>query len=147
MTNEQTIDLLITENHPLGIEISEMDSINLAIAAIHGYTQIEVWNQFALKVTYQGVNDAHPELGKFVPNYAKSLDAIVLVFRALQLDYKLQWSAGLNYAIAEYVNDDYESIYQSGSTEAIALCKLLLVINPDPIKPKVGTDVFDIEFG
>jgi hypothetical protein len=123
------------------------EEINLAIAAIHGYTQIDVWNQFALKVTYQGTNEAHPELGKFVPKYVESLDAIANVFRALQLDYKLQWSSGVNYAIAEYVNDDYESIYQSGSTEALALCKLLLVINPDPIKPKVKADVFDVEFG
>jgi hypothetical protein len=70
------------------------EEINLKIAIIAGWTEISEWNPSPkddkpVKV-YQGTNEAHPELGKFIPNYVKSLDAIVKVF-----DYfKFDWNVG-----------------------------------------------------
>jgi hypothetical protein len=46
MTNNETMALLITEKYPLGIEISKLESINLAVAAIAGWTEIELWNTY-----------------------------------------------------------------------------------------------------
>jgi len=136
--------------------MTNIEEINLKVAAIDGWTEIELWNPSATNKTYIGTNAAHPELGKFLPKYTESLDAIAWVFKQLEIHYKLQWIIGLkgNYAIAESRRSMYEF---SGDTEAIALCKLLLAINPDPIAPpqvaivdddgEVEPQVFDVEFG
>jgi hypothetical protein len=112
----------------------ELIELNLKVAAIAGWTSIEIWNPHAIKKSYVGTNLAHPELGIHVPSYVESIDAITWVFKRLKIHYKLQWMIGLkgDYAIAESRRFMYEF---SGDTEAIALCKLLVAISPEPIKP------------
>lgn len=109
--------------------------INLAVATIAGWTDIEVYQRdrnLTIK-TYQGTNQAHPELGCFVPNYCESIDAIANVFIHLHLDYELTiFGDGRTYAKHYGVESNKEA---KGKTTAIALCNLLLEINPAPIKP------------
>jgi hypothetical protein len=107
------------------------EEINLAVASIAGWTDIENWNTSATKKTYIGTNSAHPELGKFIPKYTESLDAIVKVFSDLGIDWELT-SLGTAHGIPVMHPD--EILYRVG-TPALALCKLLLAINPTPIAP------------
>jgi hypothetical protein len=135
MNNQKTIDLLITKNYPQGIEINETESVFLAVAAIAGWTEIEVWNPNALKVTYQGVNEAHPELGKFIPKYTESLDAIWKVFELLNLSPCLLKCQGEGYRDNPMYDAACLAQSISANTPALALCKLLLAIDPTPIAP------------
>lgn len=109
--------------------------INLAVATIAGWTDIKVYQpdrNLTIK-TYQGTNQVHPELGCFVPNYCESIDAIALVFIHLQLDYQVTvFEDGRTYA--KHYGFGNNKVAE-GKTTAIALCKLLLEINPEPIKP------------
>jgi hypothetical protein len=131
------------------------EEINLAVAAIAGWTEIQIWNASAIKKTYIGINVTNPELGKFIPNYAESLDAIVKVFGWFSFD----WNVGADgFAYVE----GCESLPKgcdgkfNGDTPAFALCKLLLTINPTPIAPpqvaiidddgNIKSPVFEAEF-
>jgi hypothetical protein len=107
------------------------EEINRAVAAIAGWTEIENWNTSATNKTYIGTNAAHPELGKFIPKYTESLDTIVKVFDCLGLD----WNTGKDCDAYSLVNEGYDHRNAFGETPAIALCKLLLAINPTPIAP------------
>jgi hypothetical protein len=121
------------------------EEINLAVAAIAGWTEIELWNTrspFGLEDkspnplrVYQGTNAAHPELGKFIPKYVESLDAITWVFRALRIYYRVNYDpdlCGCEVASHAYTLSSHEALAE---TEPLALCKLLLLINPAPIAP------------
>jgi hypothetical protein len=120
--------------------MSEQDLIelNLKVAAIAGWTNIEVWNPKAIKISYVGTNLAHPELGVHIPNYVKSIDAIAKVFDCLGLD----WNIGKDcdaYSLVDDGNRDYAN--KLGETPAIALCKLLVAISPEPIKSVSKEDI------
>lgn len=118
----------------------EKQGINLAVAAIAGWTNIQEWQpERSLPIkTYQGVNLVHPELGCFVPNYVESIDAITKVFDL----FGFEWSVTSDHYA--FVTSRNELIAESnGETPAIALCKLLLAINPEPIKPEPEVAVID----
>ena len=111
----------------------DLVELNLKVAAIAGRTNIEVWNPKAIKISYVGTNLAHPELGVHIPNYVESIDAIAKVFVFLQLN----WESSTNWdgrSTAKYSNFG-QDIVGEGKSLAIALCKLLVAISPEPIKP------------
>jgi|688.fasta_scaffold625980_2 hypothetical protein len=123
------------------------EEINRAIAAIAGWTEIENWNTSATKKTYIGTNATHPELGKFIPNYVESLDAIIALLDQLDLNYEI-----MRYSKHDKVKrflivfqdrdpefkDAEHPFYPWHDNLSLGLCKLLLAINPDPIKPNVA---------
>jgi hypothetical protein len=128
------------------------EEINLAVAAIAGWTEIELWSTYKpednspnpLRV-YQGTNAAHPELGKFIPKYTESLDAIVALLDELNLNYEImRWGAehkkaGKYFIVFENHKPDYQDVnhpfYPWYDNLSLGLCKLLLAINPTPIAP------------
>lgn len=132
------------------------EEINLAVAAIAGWTEIELWNTHRPEDTspnplrvYQGTNATHPDLGIFIPKYTESLDAIVAVFRHLKLPWAL---SSFGYASSGITG----SYCLDPANPALALCKLLLAFNHTPIAPPqvaiIGDDggiespVFEAEF-
>jgi hypothetical protein len=122
------------------------EEINLAVATIAGWTSITEWNPSPKDdkpvKTWQVTNLAHPELGGFIPDYANDLNAITLVFRKhLNIFYEVSWMPTQNRARANAVT----GFRVDAETEALALCKLLLVIVPNPIAPKAT--VIDATFG
>ena len=144
------------------------EEINLAVAAIAGWTEIELWNTHRPEDTspnplrvYQGTNADHPELGKFIPNYVGSLDAIWKVFESLRLkDFQVAECSGIreiggSYEALQCIGA-HEILTQYGETPELALCKLLLAFNHTPIAPPqvaiIGDDggiespVFEAEF-
>jgi hypothetical protein len=111
---------------------NETEQILLAVAKKAGWTDIKVWNPSAIRKSFVGVNLAHPELGVHIPDYTQSLDAIAWVFRKqLNIFYEVAWMPTANCARANAVT----GLRVDAKTEALALCKLLLAINPDPIAP------------
>lgn len=125
----------------LGIKkMTNIEEINLAVAAIAGWTEVELWNPSATNKTYIGTNAAHPELGKFPPKYTESLDAIWKVFECLGIkDFQVTECSGIYglekpYEALLCVNS-HETLVQYATTPALALCRLLIAINPAPIAP------------
>jgi hypothetical protein len=111
--------------------------INRAVAEKAGWTEIEPWySSGSFPDVLKGTNVAHPELGKFVPKYVESLDAIWKVFEILGLSPCLLKCQGEGYR--DNPMYDAACLLQSASaiTPALALCKLLLAINPTPIAPR-----------
>lgn len=107
--------------------------LNLAVAAIAGWENIQEWNPNPktpkVRKVFQGTNKKHPELGIFVPNYAESLDAITKAFDFLGLDWAIGWGGWGGYAYNTGTRG--ELLFEAmGATPAIALCKLLLSIAP-----------------
>lgn len=125
---------------------TKLELINLQVAAIAGWENIEIWNPHAIKKSYVGVNLSHPELGIHIPNYVGSIDAIWEVFEYLSLkDFQVAECSGVDgiggsYEALQCIGS-HEILAQYGETPAIALCKLLLAINPEPIT--VGIAVID----
>jgi hypothetical protein len=120
------------------------EEINLAVAVIAGWTEIENWNTSATKKTYIGTNATRPELGKFIPEYTKSLDAIALVYLWVQRQWNVSvaWDGRRSYASSfDGVGINHGS--KIAETPALALCKLLLAINPAPIAPPVVAIIDD----
>ena len=122
-----------------------LSDLNLKVAAIAGWTDIKEWDRKALKKAFVGTNKSHPELGIFVPNYVESLDAIAKIF----LHFELQWNLfaawdGRTYASSNQAGQPKDA--QVGSTPAIALCELLIAINPTPEKPKPKIAVIEAVF-
>jgi hypothetical protein len=112
------------------------EEINRAVAAIAGWTEIENWNTSATKKTYIGTNATHPELRKFIPNYVESLDAIVKVFESFKICYRLIYLPAMHGTGSACRATTLTSpIEYDALSPALALCKLLLAINPTPIAP------------
>ena len=86
----------IETTEPQEIIITETEQINLAVAAIAGWTNIKPWNDnlksTIAKRTFIGTNEVHPELGIFIPNYVESLDAISKVFQYCNFYWQLSVS-------------------------------------------------------
>jgi hypothetical protein len=123
------------------------EEINLAVAAIAGWTEIENWNTSATKKTYIGTNATHPELGKFILNYVESLDAIVALLDELDLNYEIMRYSKHDKVKRFFIvfqdrdpefKDAEHPFYPWHDNLSLGLCKLLLAINPDPIKPNVA---------
>ena len=119
--------------------------LNLKVAAIAGWTEIKEWERKAVKKAFVGTNKSHPELGIFVPNYIESLDAIAKVFLHLELHWKLvaAWD-GRAYASTNHNGQPKDSLV--GSTPAIALCELLISIDPTPNKAETEPAVIEAVF-
>lgn len=125
-------------------ELTELEQLNLKVAAIAGWTDIEVWQlerNLPIK-TFQGENKAHPELGKFVPKYVESIDAIVSVFDAFDLDWNIGKDCNAYNCYGQ--GGGIGIIDEYAETPAIALCKLLLELNP---KPETKPEVIEATFG
>ena len=107
------------------------EQINLAVAAIAGWTDIIVWQpERDLPVkTYQGTNPAHPECGTFVPDYINDLNAIILLLESLNIYPVIDFTDDRVY-YGEYIFD-----FSQEFEVALALCRLLIAINPTPIAP------------
>lgn len=103
--------------------------LNLAVAAIAGWENIQEWNPNPKtekpKKVFQGTNKKHPELGIFVPDYVRDLNAITKAFDLLGLD----WNIGKDCDAYSFI-DNKLNMNAFGKTPAIALCKLLLGIAP-----------------
>jgi hypothetical protein len=110
--------------------------LNLAVAAIAGWENIEEWNPNPKtekpKRTFTGTNKKHPELGIFVPNYAESLDAITKAFNLLGLN----WNIGKDCDAYSFI-DNKLNVNAFGETPAIALCKLLLKLAAAETQPEL----------
>jgi hypothetical protein len=120
------------------------EEINLAVAAIAGWTEIENWNTSATKKTYIGTHAAHPELGKFIPKYTEGLDAIVALLDQLDLNYEIMRYSKHDkvkrfFIVFQDRNPEFKDaehpFYPWHDNLPLGLCKLLLAINPTPIAP------------
>jgi hypothetical protein len=120
------------------VDLSEQE-VNLAVAAIAGWKEIELWNNdpksTIVKKTFVGTNESHRELGMYIPEYVSDLNAIVSLFGQLRLLWSL--TNYENYSSAVLVDstdiDGFGSSIKSedAPTPALALCKLLLAIAPN----------------
>lgn len=131
----ETITPYSVENAVIASDLTELEQLNLKVAAIAGWESVEIWNLNIAKKTFTGTNKKHPELGNFVPDYTSDLNAITKVFRRLNLFYELAWMSKSNLARANDINDREVK----AETEAIALCKLLLRL----AKPKPDIQIID----
>jgi hypothetical protein len=95
---------------------------------VAGWENIQEWNPNPKtekpKKVFQGTNKKHPELGIFVPDYVRDLNAITKAFDHLKLGYTL---SSLGYAACGI----FEAYALEPPSPAIALCKLLLELTPD----------------
>lgn len=129
---------------------TKLELINLQVAEKAGWTDIKVWNPHAIKKSYVGVNLDHPELGIHIPNYVESIDAIAWVFNKLEIPWSLtnygKFASANDIEKREYSKEDLSWVgnsHDSGVSDspAIALCNLLLAINPPPITPRRQVEV------
>ncbi len=113
--------------------------LNLAVAAIAGWENIQEWNPNPKtekpKKVFQGTNKKHPELGIFVPDYTRDLNAIIAVFTDCMGTLGCHFQ--LDFAPSEYYSPPSKPFLAAGfghhvydESPAIALCKLLLGIAP-----------------
>jgi len=116
--------------------MNELELLNQKVAEKAGWIDIHEWSPNPKyprpRKSYKGTNPAHPELGAFIPNYVEDLTAIAKVFTSLGIEWTLS-------SIGHANTVDPEEIITSGlcDSPAIALCQLLINIDPEPIKPKV----------
>jgi hypothetical protein len=154
-------------------ELTELEQLNLKVAAIAGWENIEEWSPNPKtrkpKRTFTGTNKKHPELGIFVPDYTGDLNAIAdLVNRFCFIDgriYKVTFepsdpeygSLGEFRVFSEDIHRKYEAF---GISMALALCAFLLelhpylILHPEAIaafekisKPETKPEVIEATFG
>jgi hypothetical protein len=149
-------ETLIDYTVELTPELTELEQLNLKVAAIAGWTDIQEWHRSLnphpdLKVNknvFIGTNDKYPELGTFVPDYTSDLNAIVAVLKQFKVCYRFTYipvMEGLGAACRATTLTRHSAnaadIY--ADTEAIALCKLLLELAPNLPKPEPEIQVID----
>ena len=107
--------------------------LNLKVAAIAGWENIEEWNPSNKpKKVFQGTNKKHPEIGIFVPDYVRDLNAIAAVFKWLKICYRLTYLPAMHGTDSACRATTLTCpVDCCGDNEAIALCKLLLELTPD----------------
>jgi len=110
--------------------------LNLKVAAIAGWKNIQEWNPNPKtekpKKVFQGTNEKHPELGIFVPDYTSDLNAIVKVFEYLDIEFELTRLPIMPNGAKQYIAYSGNTNRQKDlNNPAIALCKLLLELTPD----------------
>ncbi len=125
--------------------------LKLKVAAIDGWENIHEWNpSHKPRKVFQGTNKKHPELGIFIPDYTSDLNAIVSVFvrRMGALGCHFQ----LDFMPSEYYSPPSKPFLAAGfghhvydESPAIALCKLLLELTPDPSDVKIIDDDGDVD--
>lgn len=138
----ETLTNYTVETEAIAPELTELEQLNLKVAAIAGWEKIEVWNPHVAKKTFTGWNEKNPKLGIFVPDYTSDLNAIVSVFDAFDLD----WNIGkdCNAYNCHGQGDGIGIIEEYAETPAIALCKLLIELNP---KLETKPEVIEATFG
>ena len=120
--------MVIAMTEPIASELTELEQLNLKVAAIAGWENVDLWNLKLPKKVFVGDNKNRSELGIFVPDYTSSLDAIYGLFVEL----------GITVQLVHDVEDCTHfavSLLRSGGmwqSPAIALCKLLLELHPEP---------------
>ena len=147
-------ETLIDYTVELTPELTELEQLNLKVAAIAGWTNIKPWNTSRNQEVqpknrmFVGTNKNHPELGIFVPDYTSDLNAIVAVFKQFKVCYRFTYipvMEGLGAACRATTLTRHSAnaadIY--ADTEAIALCKLLLELVPNLSKPEPEIQVID----
>ncbi len=118
---------------------SDLEQLNLDVAAIAGWENIEEWNPNPEtrkpKKTFTGTNKKYPELGISIPDYTSDLNAIAKALELMSIDWS---TSSRGYALHLCTPKDGKPflIETYGQTAAIALCKLLLQLAPKP-KPQV----------
>jgi hypothetical protein len=122
--------MVIAMTELIAPKLTELEQLNLKVAAIAGWENIDIWCIRKAKKTFIGDNKKHPELGKFVPDYTSDLNAIAKIFGDLNRGWTL---SSLGYAACG-IFDVY------AETPAIALCKLLLELHPEPQVQIIGDD-------
>ena len=112
-------------------ELTSLEQLNLDVAAIAGWENIEEWNPNPKtrkpKKTFTGINKKHPELGARIPDYTSDLNAIAKALELMGIDWSTS-SRGyaLNLCTPSFKDGKPFLIETYGQTPAIALCKLLL---------------------
>lgn len=120
-------------------KLTELEQLNLKVAAIACWENIEIWNLKLERKTSVGTNKKFPHLGIFVPDYTRDLNAICAVFRFFDIYYRVSYDSKLPIPASAFG-------YTAGAkdeTEAIALCKLLLELAPNLPKPEPEVQVID----
>jgi hypothetical protein len=134
----ETITVYSVEPDAIAPELTELEQLNLDVAAIAGWKDIKPWNTSRNQEVqpknrlFVGKHD-RKELGIHVPDYTSDLNAIVAVFGFEKLDWTL---SSLGYAACGIIG-----IY--AKSPAIALCKLLLELAPN--LPKFEPEIQVIE--
>jgi len=111
--------------------------LNLKVAAIAGWENIQEWNpSHKPKKVFQGTNKKHPELGIFVPDYVRDLNAIESLLDRLDVGYQvIRWKTGNQKSgkyniffegIAAEYRDKSATNYVWFDSLPLGLCKLLL---------------------
>jgi len=122
----------------------ELIELNLKVAAIAGWKDIkQLFTNLNQEVQpkekmYVGKND-RKALGKLIPDYVHDLNEITALLNQLGCEWSL-CSGGGAYATSgsELVCESY------GETPAIALCKLLVELHPEPKIQIIDDDGGDI---
>jgi hypothetical protein len=144
MTETITHYTTLTDTIAVELELTELEQLNLKVAAIAGWTDIEEWNPNPkcpkVKKVFQGINKNRRELGIFVPDYVNDLNAIYRLFLGFGITVTLVHDAedATHFAVS--------GIRSGGmhSSPAIALCKLLIELSSEP-QVQVIDDDGDIE--
>ena len=129
----QNITLKKRQNHDK--KYTELEQLNHEVAAIAGWAGIKHLDTSRnqeiqpKKKLFVGNNKVHPDLGKLVPNYVGSIDAIAYALFELRILWRI--SQYEDYCDAELIDCDDNQLLpleKSAETPAIALCKLLVAI-------------------
>jgi hypothetical protein len=124
--------------------LTELEQLNLKVAAIAGWENVEIWNPSILKKTFIGTNKKRSELGKFVPDYTSDLNAIVAVFKWLKICYRLTYLPAMHGTDSACRATTLTCLVDyCGDTEAIVLCKLLLELAPNLPKFEPEVQIID----
>lgn len=108
-----------------------------------------MFNTVSPKYSFVGTNEQlKHQYGVYIPNYAESLDAIWGVFNKLQLkSFNVseisELNTGFAYEACTMSPFGVQDIYRRAETPAIALCELLIAINPSPNKAKTERVCFE----
>lgn len=124
--------------------LTPLEQLNLDVAAIAGWENIEEWNPNPKtrkpKKTFTGTNKKHPELGVHIPDYTSDLNAIENLLDRLDVAYQvIRWKIG-NQKIGKYnivfqgvgaeYRDKSANNYAWFDSLPLGLCKLLLELAP-----------------
>ena len=128
--------------------LTPLEQLNLDVAAIAGWENIEEWNPNPKtrksKRTFTGTNKKHPELGVHIPDYTSDLNAIAKALKLMDIDWSTS-SRGyaLNLCTPSFKDGKSFVVEAYGQTPAIALCKLLLELAPTLPKPEPEVQIID----
>lgn len=142
----ETSATYFVEPPAIATELTELEQLNLKVAAIAGWEKIEIWNPHVAKRTFTGWNEKNPSLGVFVPDYTSDLNAIVTVFYAFEIPFDFTYSPACESHDDQFIAWSQLRFRQEARSPAIALCKLLLELAPNLPKPELKLTVIEATF-